>query len=194
MGQLALDTEYISAAAYLKMERASDRKHEYFQGQIFEMSGAQLPHNRITRNVISALDQRLGDGPCEILPSDQRVHIPILELFTYPDAVVVCGPPQMLPDTYLDTLLNPTLIVEVLSPSTRGYDRRDKFAFYRATASLRQYLMLDSERLLAELYTRDPDRPGHWDFQEITDPAADVPLDSIGCRVPLAALYRGVEV
>lgn len=192
MGQLDPATDYVSAADYLKMERASERKHAYFQGQVFEMSGAQLPHNRVTRNVIVALGSRLGDGPCEVLPSDQRVHIPILELFTYPDAVVVCGEPEMLPDAYLDTLLNPTLIIEVLSPSTRSYDRGDKFAFYRAIASLRQYLMLDSERRVAELYTRNLNRAGHWDFQEITDPATDLPLDAINCRVPLADLYRGL--
>lgn len=174
------------------MERASPEKHEFYQGQVFAMSGASLSHNRITDNTLRSLGNQLEGRPCEAIGSNLRVLVEMHDLYTYPDVLVICGEPDLVPDAYLDTVRNPTLLVEVLSPSTRRYDRGDKFEFYRAIPTLQQYLLLDSVRIHAELLTRDNPRPGHWLFQETEDPDAVLDLSSIGCRLALRDAYGRV--
>ncbi len=115
--------KYISPEEYLAMERDSLEKHEYFDGEIFQMAGASDEHNTIAMNSASELHQQLKKSPCKVYQSDMRVYIPKTGLFTYPDVLVVCGKAQFLPDAHLDTLTNPILIVEVLSSSTEGYDK-----------------------------------------------------------------------
>ncbi len=128
-------------AEYLAWERAAPDKHEFLGGEIFAMAGASFAHNKIVGNIVGELRDALRDRPCDVTPSDLRVKIPAVGLYTYPDAVVVCGEPQF-EDDKLDTLLNPTVIVEVLSDSTEAYDRGKKFRYYRTIPSLRDYVLV----------------------------------------------------
>jgi Uma2 family endonuclease len=176
---------------YLALERQAAYKSEYVQGEIFAMSGARYVHNRITMNLTLAIGPQLQPGSCELLPSDQRVHVPATGMFTYPDLIVVCGAPQFR-DNEFDTLLNPTLLVEVLSPSTEAYDRGKKFANYRALPSLQQYVLIATDRVSVEVFTRLPE--GEWNFIAVTDPTGSVELASIHARINVSAVYRGVSL
>src|ERR1700761_6943812 len=120
---------YISPQEYLIHERASREKHEYFKGQVIAMAGASLAHNRIVGNLMREIGILLKNAPCEILPSDIRVSVPSGESYMYPDAVIVCGEPEMM-DNKFETLKNPVVIFEILSPSTEDHDRGKKFFFY----------------------------------------------------------------
>src|ERR1035438_1905026 len=144
---------------YLEIERNAEYKSEYYQGEMFAMAGAKPAHNLINGNLFAQLWIQLRPRPCRLYTSDQRLLISPSGMYAYPDTVVVCGEPRFQ-DGELDTLLNPTLIVEVLSPSTEAYDRGAKFGFYRTIESLKGYLMTGSEAMSAELYTRQSD--GHW--------------------------------
>ena len=195
MGQPAYQTDrpaYVSPEDYLHHERRAAEKHEYLQGRIQAMAGGSYAHNRICMNIGAEVHSRLKGTACTPVGSDQRVQILSGGAYTYPDLTVVCGPPKFSEAQHLDTLLNPTLLVEVLSPSTRQYDHDEKFMYYRQLSSLRQYLMLDSASVHAELYTRQAN--DHWLLSETRDPAAVLDLASIGCQVPLAAVYAGVEL
>ncbi|MEI6949157.1 Uma2 family endonuclease [Paraflavisolibacter sp. H34] len=182
---------YITAQEYLEQERAATEKHEYYQGEVFAMSGARLQHNRIQMNFTGEARIRLRGKSCEVFGSDLRVHIPANTLFTYPDAVIVCGKPELLDEAF-DTLLNPVVIVEILSRSTQSYDRGDKFMLYRAIPSLKEYVMIDSESIGIEHYSRQED--GTWLFAETKDPASVLQLLSLGISFPISLLYEGVEL
>ncbi len=193
MGLPAFKTDtagYVSPADYLRLERAAEFKHEYFQGEIRAMAGASFAHNRICANLTGELHGQLRGKECSAVGSDQRLQILSGSAYVYPDLTVVCGPPLFNEDKKPDTLLNPTLLVEVLSASTANNDRGEKFMFYRQLPSLRQYLMLDSESVHAELYSLD--ELSRWVLTETRDRAAVLDLGSIGCRVPLAEVYHGV--
>ena len=179
---------YNTPAEYLIHEREGATKSEYIAGQIVAMSGASRAHNLITGNLVWLLKVQLRDRPCEVYPSDMRVKIPTSELYTYPDVSVVCGAPQF-EDRYLDTLLNPTLLVAVLSPSTEAYDRGAKFGAYRAVPSLQAYVLVAQDRLLVEHFVRAGDT---WVLTVTTDPAGSVPLPAVGATLALADVYRQV--
>lgn len=182
---------YLTPEQYLEIERKAEYKSEYYQGEMFAMSGASLAHNRIVTAAITDLGQQLRRGPCEVLGSDMRVAVTASDLYTYPDIVVVCGGPQLL-NGQLDTLLNPTLIVEVLSPSTEAYDRGRKFGHYRTIESLKEYLMVSSELIGAELFRRQAD--GRWTLMtEAKRPEDTIELESVGGLLKLADLYEKVE-
>ena len=132
-------TKRYTPEEYLAMERKADVKSEYFNGFITAMSGASRKHNLVTANISAVIHGQLRDRPCEVYIGDMRVRVTPTGLFTYPDVVAVCGEPKFLDDEF-DTLLNPTLIIEVLSPSTAEYDRQDKFEHYRSLDSLREYV------------------------------------------------------
>lgn len=183
--------DFRSEADYLTFERLGLEKHEYFQGEVTAMVGARLAHNQIQGNCIGALSVRFGDRNCNTLGSDMRVHVPVLSFYTYSDVVVYCGEPQLL-DQHFDTLLNPALLIEVLSPSTRAYDLNEKFARYRAIASLKYYLAVDSVRAHALLHTRS-ERPSDWELTEFAGVEAVVPLPELGIELPLADAYRRVK-
>src|SRR5438067_352701 len=134
---------WTSAEEYLELEETADYKSEYFDGEVFAMAGGTPEHNLIAANLIGELRNQLEETPCRVYPSDQRVKIPDTGLYTYPDVTVVCADPQFEePDRR--AMLNPTLIVEVLSETTEAYDRGDKFAHYRRLSSLREYVMVAS--------------------------------------------------
>ncbi|HMA36345.1 MAG TPA: Uma2 family endonuclease [Chloroflexia bacterium] len=170
---------------YLAHERQADYKSEYIAGQIVAMSGVSREHSLINMNLARVLSTQLLDRPCEAHASDLRVKVSAQGLYTYPDITVVCGEPQW-EDAQVDTLLNPTLIVEVLSPSTEAYDRGAKFGYYRALPSLQEYLLVAQDRMLVEHFVR---ADAGW---LLTDPAAVIQLPAIGCTLPLAEVYRKV--
>ena len=180
----------VSAAEYLAFERASPEKHEFYDGYIHPMSGASFDHNRITDETLVALKLALRGTACQVVGSNLRVWIEATATYVYPDVLVICGTPDLVPDQELDTVRNPTLLVEVLSPSTRAHDRGEKFALYRAIPSLRQYLLLDSRRVHAELFTRDLAHAGHWQFQETTELGDVLPLTAAGCTLALREAYQ----
>ena len=180
---------YISPEDYLRLEREAEFRHEYFQGEIRAMAGAGYAHNLICANLTGELYTQLRGKGCSVVGSDQRLQIMSGSAFVYPDLTVVCGKPEFNEDQRPDTLLNPTLLVEVLSPSTSLYDRSDKFMLYRQVPSLRQYLTLDAQAVHAELHTRD--ELGRWVLTETRDLTAVLDLSSIACQVALAEVYAG---
>lgn len=180
----------LTAQEYLELERRREGKSEFFRGEMFAMGGASFAHNTITGNLVRELGQQLKKNPCTVCPGDQRVHIPATGLYTYPDVVVVCGEPQF-EDEQLDTLLNPLLIVEVLSSSTEAYDRGKKFEHYRTVASLGEYLLVAQDEPRVERYQRQ--EGGLWLFQAAVGLEAVVGLASIPCRLALAEVYDKVR-
>jgi len=182
---------FITPEQYLEIERKAEFRSEYYNGEMFAMAGAKRPHNLIKMNVGAELHQQLRARPCEVSSSDQRVLVAPTGLYTYPDIVVVCGEPRYL-DGELDTLLNPMVIVEVLSPTTEAYDRGRKFGHYRMIESLRAYLMVASELISAELYTRQPDNL--WALTKASRLEDAIEIESIGCRLKLADIYEKVEL
>ena len=182
-----LPESYLTPEQYLEIERRAETKSEYFNGEMFAMSGARFPHVVITVNASRELGNQLRRSPCRPLSNDMRVRVSPAGLYTYPDISVVCGDPQFL-DENLDTLLNPTVIVEVLSESTEAYDRGQKFELYRSLESLSEYLLISSRRISAELFTRQAD--GRWMLTAKTSLEDTIELQSIGCRLALADLYE----
>ncbi len=175
---------------YLALERRGEGKHEYLAGQLVAMVGASFRHNLIQTRVLASLYQQLRGRPCEVTPSDLRVAIGALGVYTYPAVTVVCGEPQF-EDAEQDTLLNPTLLVEILSPSTESYDRGEKFERYRLIPTFREYLLIAPDRPLVEHYLRQPgDR---WALATSGQLGDVVALDAIGCTLALADVYAGIR-
>jgi Uma2 family endonuclease len=178
----------ITPAEYLEAERRAETKSEYFDGQVFAMSGASLRHNLIVGNLVIEIGRQLKGRPCTVLPSDMRLHIPT-GLYTYPDVTVTCGPPQ-LEDEHFDTLLNPTLLIEVLSDSTERYDRGRKTEHYRQIESLREYLLVSQEEAHIERYLRQSER--EWLLTEAVGFEESINLPSIDCVLALRDVYDRV--
>ena len=185
-----LTAPFITPEAYLASERAAEHKSEYLDGEIIPMSGASFRRTIIAANLLIALGKRLDDRPCTVHPSDLRVRVSPTGLYTYPDVVVVCDEPAFADSTF-DTLLNPTLIVEVLSKSTEDYDRGGKFAHYRTLDSLQDYVLVAQDAPHAEHYARQPE--GRWLLSETKDLNSEIELTSLGVRLPLAEIYRKVD-
>lgn len=175
---------------YLDFERKSEIKHEYCKGEIFAMSGASREHNVICMNVGSEIRQQLKGKSCEAYPGDMRVFVPATGLYTYPDIVVVCGEPQFQ-DKEFDTLLNPTLIIEVLSPSTESYDRGKKFAHYRSIETLAQYLLVSQDEPRIDNYLKQ--ESGLWLFSDSRTLNERVELPSIDCVLDIREVYDKIN-
>lgn len=182
---------FITPEEYLALERQAEYKNEYFDGEIFAMVGASRKHNLITTNITRELSQQLKTKPCEVYSSDMRVRIPNANIYTYAGLTVACGEPKF-EDTYLDTLLNPDLIVEVPSKSTASYDRRQNFAFYRTIESLTDYILVSQEALHVEHYAKQAD--GRWLLSDFRSPDDVVKVDSIRCALPLKEIYDKVSL
>jgi Uma2 family endonuclease len=175
---------------YLALERQAESRNEYLKGEIFAMTGASRRHNLITGNAFAALHAQLRrGGGCEVYSTDMRVRIPEMDLYTYPDLSVTCGEPRF-EDGELDTLLNPVLIVEVLSKTTESYDRGMKFSYYRTLPSFAEYLLLSQDRVHAEHFVREA--TDRWVLTETDDPAKTLELPSIGCTLALSDVYDRV--
>ena len=181
----------MSVQEYLAFEHESEIRHEYLHGEIFAMYGASRRHNRISWNIVAALAPLLRDGGCEGFVSDMRVRIPATEIYTYPDVVVVCGEAQIEEEEGLETLLNPTLIVEVLSPSTEDYDRGRKFGYYRTIPSLQLYLLVSQDRVHVERFERQPN--GLWVLYETDDLQTRLDLNAADASLALEDIYYRVS-
>jgi len=180
---------FLTEAEYLELERQTEDRNEYFGGEMFAMSRGTAWHAWIIGNIVAEVRQQLKRKPCRVSPSEVRLKTPA-GLFTYPDVMVVCGDPQFADDRK-DTLLNPVVIVEVLSPSTRDYDRGQKFQFYRSVPSLAEYVAVAQDTPHVELYTRQTDH--RWLLTEFEDLGQSVELSSIGCVLPLSEVYDKID-
>ena len=181
---------FLTPEQYLEIERKAERKSEYWNGEMFAMAGASEPHNLVASNAASLAHAQSRSKNCRVYRSDMRIRVLATGLNTYPDVVIVFGKPQCL-DERQDTLLNPKVIVEVLSPSSEAFDRGRKFDNYRQIESLEQYLLLSQGRMQAELYSRQPG--GKWLINFATHPEEFVELSSVGCRLSLAECYEKVD-
>ena len=175
---------------YLTLERKAEYKSEYVNGAIFAMSGASERHNVIVLNIGASLHAQFRNRPCRVYASDMRVKVSQTGLYAYPDIVALCGEPQF-DDAQKDILLNPAVIIEVLSPSTEAYDRGGKFEHYRKLASLAEYLLVSQEKPHIEHYVRQPDNL--WLLSEASNLQDTVHLPSINCSLSVADVYEKVE-
>ena len=174
---------------YLAIERAAAHRSEFLDGRIVAMSGGSRNHSLITAQLIRLLGNQLDGRPCEVHGSDMRVKVADQGLYTYPDVTAVCGQPQF-EDAHGDTLLNPTVIFEVLSPTTEAYDRGEKFARYRRLPTLMDYVLVAQDRPRIERFTRDGD---DWVLTAFDGLEATVALASVGCGVRLGDVYAKVR-
>jgi Uma2 family endonuclease len=179
----------LTPAEYLVRERRAEFKSEYYHGETFAMAGASREHNLIVGNLVREVGNSLKGRTCEVYPSDMRVKVAASGLYTYPDVTVVCGPPEF-EDEQGDTLLNPTVLFEVLSESTEAYDRGAKSAQYRRLASLQEYVLVAQDRPQVERYVRQTD--GGWMLREVTQLDQVLVLDAISIQVPLSEIYRQI--
>lgn len=182
---------FITPTEYLTRERQAEQKSEYFNGEIFAMSGASPRHVLIVTNVVAELRGQLKQRPCTVYSTDLRVKVSATGLYTYPDIVVVCDTPQF-DDEQKDTLLNPTLIVEVLSDSTKDYDRGDKFENYRGIPSFMEYVLISQDKHHVEHFVRQSDN--RWILAETNSLDTSLFLSSIQCVLALREVYDKIDV
>jgi Uma2 family endonuclease len=175
----------LSIQEYLALERDSEMRHEYLDGEMFAMSGATYEHNVVTGNIFGLLWTQLRGKACRALQETMRVRTPT-NFVAYPDVVALCGE-RKFDDSKLDTLLNPALIVEVLSPSTEAYDRGTKLPRYKYIPSLSDCLLVAQDRVHVEHYQR---QGNIWRLMELDEPTQAIELPSIGCRLTLAEVYE----
>ena len=180
---------YYTPEEYLALERAAEYKSEYLDGDIFAMVGTSTQHNAIALNIARRLGNELEDRPCRVYIGDVRVRVAASGLYTYPDVLALCGP-QEFADDQKDTLLNPNVIFEVLSPSTEGYDRGEKFAHYWRLPSLTDYVLVAQEEVRVEHFQR---RGDSWLLTAFTAWDETVRLPSLDTDLPLAAIYKNIE-
>ena len=203
--------KYHTEEAYLVFERAALDKHEFYKGEVFEWGtglrkqvtnlllsnenrdkkDTSFNYNKLRTNFIVPIGSFLKGKLCNVFGSDLRIHIPSNTLYTYPDAIIICGKPQLL-DEEFDTILNPSVIAEILSPSTQSYDRGNKFMLYRSIPSLQEYILIDSENIGIEHYKRNKDNT--WLLQEWKDKSDTLTIATIGFDLPLEELYSGVNL
>jgi Uma2 family endonuclease len=182
---------YVTPEEYLALERKAEHKSEYLHGEIFAMTGASHKHNLVAGNIFGELRQQLKGRQCEVYVSDMRVKVTATGLYTYPDVVVVCGAPKF-EDEYVDTLLNPTLLVEVLSQSTERYDRIAKSSYYRTLDSLAEHLLVAQDEVRLEQYVKQAN--GQWLLFECSSLDKVVELPSISCSLALRDVYDKVSL
>ncbi|MRG93167.1 Uma2 family endonuclease [Polyangium spumosum] len=187
---MAAKMPLVTEDEYVELERKSPTKHEYCRGVITAMAGGSARHNAICANMIGLLFGALRGGPCAVLTSDQRVYVEATGLYTYLDAVVVCGAPRFHPK-YRENLLNPRVIVEVLSPSTARHDQTSKFAHYRMIPSLDEYVLVYQDERRIEHFKKLP--TGQWLLTERAGDEGSVELPALGCTIQLADVYAGVD-
>jgi len=183
---------YYTPEEYLQQERKATHKSEYYKGEIFAMAGASLNHNRIVSNTIFAIRDglRKKGKNCEVFPSDLRLHIPANTLYTYPDVSVICGEPQFTDDNF-DVITNPIVLVEVLSESTKSYDRGEKFKLYRDIETLQNYVLVASDSHLVEVFTKKTDN--FWELRIYENLDENVELGSLNISVSMQEIYLNVS-
>jgi Uma2 family endonuclease len=179
----------MTEAEYLAFERASETKHEYIDGHVYAMAGASRKHNLICTNTVATLHFQLRQTPCETYQGDMRVKVQMGDLYSYPDITVVCDEPQFA-DGKQDMLLNPVIVIEVLSPTTVAYDRGQKFQQYRQIESMQEYLLIEQDKPRIERYMRQAD--GTWLLKDAIGLDTSLELPSIGCTLKLTDVYEKV--
>jgi Uma2 family endonuclease len=175
----------LTIAEYLAFERQSETRHDFLDGEVFAMTGASWTHGLISGNIFGELRSQLKGSPCRAIQESLRVRTPA-DLFTYPDVVVVCGKPRF-DDSAQDTLLNPTLVVEVLSPTTEAYDRKTKARQYRSITSLSDYVLVAQNQVRVEHWSR---HGGDWLQRELTSLEHLLDMPAIGCKLLLSDIYE----
>ncbi len=185
----AVPKRFITPSEYLELERKAEFKSEYYRGEMFAMAGARYEHNAVKDNLIIEFGKRFQGGPCRPISSDMKVKVSRTGLYTYPDIILVCGDLEFEDDSH-DVLLNPQIVIEVLSDSTEKYDRGMKFLHYRQVASVKEYVLVAQNQPLVERYVRQPG--GTWELTEFSDPSGEFSLATIPASIPLSAVYAGV--
>lgn len=183
--------KYITQEEYLKAERLALDKHEYYQGEIFAMSGASISHNIISMNTSICLGNKLDGKDCQPFGSDMRIHIEESTLYTYPDLSIICGEIETTDDSF-DTATNPTVIFEILSKSTRDYDKGGKFTLYRRIKSLKEYILIDSENIMVEKFSRNFD--DSWQLTEYKELSDTFYIDSVKIDIALETIYKRLKM
>jgi Uma2 family endonuclease len=184
----AMPQSYLTPEEYLSLERMAEYKSEYSDGEMYAMSGASREHNRITVNLVRVIGNQLQGCPCEPFSGDMRVRIPYPRSYVYPDLAAVCEDAEF-EDEGLDTLLNPVLIIEVLSSSTERYDRGAKFGLYRRIESLREYVLVSQETAHIERFVK---REEGWVLSDTEGLEATLRLETVGCELALSDIYDRV--
>lgn len=180
----------LTEGEYLALERTSEQKHEYYDGIIVAQAGGSAVHNRIAMNALNSLYTQLIDRACTVYSSDMRVKIPHKNSYVYPDGIVVCGGDHY-DDGGNETLLNPIVIIEVLSPSTERHDRGKKFEWYRTIASLQEYVLIAQETRRIDHFRRQKD--SLWTFTSVGAEEDRLYLPSIDCTLMINTIYRNVS-
>lgn len=180
----------LSPQEFLDRERRADFRSEFYRGEMFAMAGASWEHTLIKDNLAREAGNQLKGGPCQVVTSDLRVKVNATGLYTYPDVLVVCDEPQF-EDEVMDTLVNPRVIVEVLSDSTEKYDRGTKFAHYRQLPSVEEYVLVAQDRPLVERYVRQAEDT--WVLTAFSELTQTFAFESIAAEMALADIYRGVK-
>ena len=183
---------YYTPQEYLRMEREATYKSEYFQGEIFAMAGASFNHNIVNENCSVLIGSFLRKKPCQSFSRDMKLHIPANTLYTYPDLMVVCGEKKFV-DGEKDIIMNPVIIIEILSKTTEAYDRGDKFALYRSIPSLREYVMISSTSIRAEVMRKENDL-GLWFLASEADTLeGSIQIKNINLALSLSDIYEETE-
>jgi len=184
---IAVEKRVVSPEEYLATERQALDKSEFFNGEIIPMAGATFNHNRIRDNINGRIIQHLEDASCQSFSSDMRVHLPATGLYAYPDIVIVCGEPELLPDGF-DNLLNPAVLIEVMSEGTEDYDRGRKFLRYRSIPSFQEYVLIDSQRIAVEVWRKND--LGQWTLTEQpADLSGQFTIQTVSLTIPLQKAY-----
>lgn len=184
----ALPNIKLSVEEYLDLERTSDVRHEYHDGEVFAMSGAKPMHNLIIGNLWSAVKTHLQGNACRVFSESVKLYIGGLTKYVYPDLFVFCGQPEHIIN---DTVNDATVIIEVLSESTEGYDRGDKFRFYQRLPSLQEYVLVAQDKVSIELYRKEAER--QWRYTVLDTPEMILELATIGLTMPLSAIYDAID-
>ncbi len=187
---VVFDKTRLSVEDYLRFERESSEKHEYYRQEIFAMAGAGPRHNLIFSNLFGELAHKLKGTTCKPYGSDLRIHIPENTLFTYPDISIICGD-ILSSNEDPDTAIRPSALIEILSPSTKNYDRGGKFKLYRDIPTLREYILVDSESVNVEAFRINA--TGHWELEEYSGIADMLHIRSVQLNVALADIYEGTH-
>lgn len=182
--------KYLTEREYLTFERNALDKHEYYKGEIFAMSGASFKHNVIESNLRGLLHNFLKGGKCREFGSNLRIHIPSNTLYTYPDIIVICDEPEFV-DEEFDTITNPAIIFEILSPSTANYDRGAKFELYRGITTLKEYVLIDSKTIHIVVYAKNNNNT--WTLSETKNSSDSINIRSIDFSITIADIYDGFE-
>ena len=180
-----------SLEEYLELEKTSEEKFEFWDGNVWSMSGASFSHNRIVRNLNTEIDLQLREKGCETFPSDMRIKVPDYPPYRYPDLTALCGEPEIENLGGLEMLVNPQLIVEVLSDSTEGFDRGDKFSYYKSIESFTEYILIAQHRPHVSQFIKHG--AGFWMNLEYNDLSETVELKSVPCKLELSAIYRNIS-